>query len=152
MSQVPASTWPNPPKTDLAATRTLIFWTHLRASKPSEPRKSPSYTNNTNLVPQKRFMWYQMAVTQGFVPQKRFRWNKKQLIKDIRKSALSVRPPPIRPSEKSLRNRNLPYPYTRPRTNSRFSLSNIQLLMRSSSYCFSISSLISIQAGERTLT
>lgn len=42
-------------------------------------------------------MWYRMAVTQGFVPGKRFGWNKKQLKKDIRKSALSVRPPLGRP-------------------------------------------------------
>lgn len=59
----------------LAATRTLVFWTNLRASKSSEPRKSPSYTKNTNLVPQKRFIWYRMAVTQGFVPMKRFARN-----------------------------------------------------------------------------
>lgn len=84
MSQVPASTWPNPTKTDLAATRTLVFWTNLRASKPSEPRKSPSYTNNTNLVPQKRFMWYRIVVTQGFVPRKRFMWDKAATYKEIR--------------------------------------------------------------------
>lgn len=71
-------------QTDLAATRTLVFWTHLRASKPSEPRKSPSYTKNTNLVPQKRFMWYRMAVTQGFVPRKRFIWDKAATYKEIR--------------------------------------------------------------------
>ena len=46
--------------------------------------KKPRYTNNTNLVPRKRFMWYRMAVTQGFVPRKRFIWDKAATYKEIR--------------------------------------------------------------------
>ena len=75
--------------------------------------KKPRYTNNTNLVPRKRFMWYRMAVIQGFVPRKRFMWDKAATYKEIR--GISAGP-------------------------------------SSALYCFSISSLISRQAGERTLT